>query len=152
MAGYRIVNGLVVPIVNEIEIEGIQEALHSPNEYANEHLQKALRFLSDRESPDFQNSVKESISAVESICRTMVKAKSLGDALKTIEKNVSMQPCFKNGLEQLYAYTNGKNGIRHALLEQSQVTFEEAKFMLVACSAFVNYIVAQVSRAPALME
>ena len=34
------------------------------------------------------------------------------------------------------------SGIRHAkFLEQGKATFEEAKFMLVACSAFVNYII-----------
>ena len=44
--------------------------------------------------------------------------------------------------EKLYAYTNDKRtGIRHALIENTEVpSFEEAKFMIVACSAFVNYI------------
>ena len=44
--------------------------------------------------------------------------------------------------EKLYAYTNNKTtGIRHALMEDTESPgFDEAKFMLVACSAFVNYL------------
>ena len=39
-------------------------------------------------------------------------------------------------------YTNDSNtGIRHALMDGKELPgFEEAKYMLVSCSAFVNYI------------
>ena len=46
-------------------------------------------------------------------------------------------------LIKLYAYTSDENGIRHAEgLFENDVTFEEAEFMLVSCSAFVNYLIA----------
>ena len=43
----------------------------------------------------------------------------------------------------LYGYTSDANGIRHAgNIGGPSSTFEEAKFMLVSCSAFVNYLIA----------
>lgn len=41
-------------------------------------------------------------------------------------------------------YTSDEGGIRHAEgLFESNVTFEEAKYMLVSCCAFVNYLIAE---------
>lgn len=48
------------------------------------------------------------------------------------------------GMECLDGYTSGEAGIRHALLEQdSVVNMEEARFMLITCSAFVNYLISK---------
>jgi hypothetical protein len=41
---------------------------------------------------------------------------------------------------------HGEKGIRHSLLDNaSTVTFTDAKFMLVTCSAFVNYVKGKVA-------
>jgi hypothetical protein len=45
--------------------------------------------------------------------------------------------------ESLYGYTSDANGIRHALMDASTLGFADAKFMLVCCSAFVNFLVAK---------
>jgi hypothetical protein len=44
-------------------------------------------------------------------------------------------------LGNLYGYTSDESGIRHAILESKDIGFAEAKFMLVTCSAFVNFAV-----------
>jgi hypothetical protein len=44
---------------------------------------------------------------------------------------------------KLYGYTSDDSGIRHAILDQPTVGFDEAKFMIVSCSAFVNYLIAK---------
>ena len=52
------------------------------------HLQQALELYANRENPDYRNSIKESISAVESMAR-IVSGKpkaTLHDAFKAIEK------------------------------------------------------------------
>jgi len=49
------------------------------------------------------------------------------------------------GFSSLYGYTSEADGIRHALLEEPHVGFDEAKYMLVSCSAFVNYLIAKIS-------
>ena len=140
-------------ISNQIEIDEINDAVttgisifRSKYKGVNIHLQDALSKLSDKKTPDYRNSIKESISAVEAICRQLTNENTLGDALKKFESNgITMNSQFKAGIEKLYAYTNGKeSGIRHALIEDTQIPgFHEAKFMLVICSSFINFIISK---------
>ena len=41
----------------------------------------------------------------------------------------------------MYGYTSDKDGIRHDFGNDSNVDFEETKYMLVSCSAFMNYLI-----------
>lgn len=103
--------------------------------------------MTDRKKPDYRNSVKESISAVESLCMTLSddpKA-SLGVALNKIEKTHELHPAFKKALSNLYGYTSDADGIRHALLDESNISYSDAKYMLVSCSAFINYVLGKMS-------
>jgi hypothetical protein len=81
--------------------------------------------------------------SVEAICAIIVKDDSatLGAAIKVIEKNFKLHKALKSAFTSLYGYTSDSSGIRHSLLEDDvEVTFEDAKFMLVSCSAFINYL------------
>jgi len=140
MSGYRFVGDILVPITTQEEIQSIDEARSS--DISSFHIDTALKYLSDRKTPDYRNSIKESISAVEAICRKITSESTLGAALNKIESRYGyLNGQFKTGLEKLYAYTNSPDtGIRHALLGDENLKFEDAKFMLVICSAFINYI------------
>ena len=145
--GYRFVNHEIVAITDETEIASINEAVNGPYEFVNFHLSKALSMISDRDNPDYENSIKESISAVEALCEVITgttgKEATLGNTLKTIEKNgVAIHGALKSAFSALYGYTSDANGIRHAGdIGGPASTFEEAKFMLVSCSAFINYLI-----------
>ena len=67
---------------------------------------------------------------------------TLSKAIKRLEDHgVVMHNQFRAALEKLYNYTSDEGGIRHAEgLTESEVTFAEAKYMLVSCCAFVNYL------------
>lgn len=147
MSGYRFEGSKLTPITDDNELSSIAEALN--NDRTKIHMQRALEMLSDRNNPDYRNSIKESISAVEAICRKITGEESLGKALDHIKKHnsVDMNGQFRAGLEKIYSYTNNKEtGIRHALLDENkEITFDDAKFMLVICSAFVNYFTAKAS-------
>ena len=140
--GYRIINNQVVDITNEEEIDEIEKAMDSIFDTVNNHFEKALLFYSDRKNPDYKNSIKESISAVESMCCIICEEKVvLGKALGKLEKNgIYIHGAMKNGFQALYGYASDENGIRHGGIEDKEVTEEDAKFMLVTCSAFVNYL------------
>ena len=143
-SAYRFLNGVVVAITNENELEEVKSVLNDPLfKGASEHIQSAVRMLADRNNPDPRNSIKESISAVESVARLVsqnTKA-TLGDALKTMGKTHELHPAFKEGLLKMYGYTSDGEGIRHSLLEDtSSPSIEEARFFLIACSAFCNYL------------
>ena len=144
--GYRFIDGRIVPITDENEIKSIGDACNNKFEGTRTHIKKAVGFIADREHKDYQNCIKESISAVESICSIVAEQKKslLGDALKNLKKKgVKIHPQLESAFLKLYDYTNSEKGIRHANgMFESDVTFEEAKFMLVSCSAFVNYLTA----------
>lgn len=145
--GYRMIDDKFVAITDPVEIKEIEDSLGIDKyQGTKSHIQKALGFLADREHPDYKNSIKESISAVESICKIIVGRDNatLGDALKILESKRGLKGQLKAGFEKLYKFTNDKGGIRHAEgLFESDVTFEEAKYMLVSCCAFVNYLIAE---------
>ena len=151
VSGYRFIGERIVQITAEEEIADIEEALSGEQtpELVIIHLKSALQLLSDRQSPDYRNSIKESISAVEAIS-SLIAGKdkaTLGAALKKITDKVVLHPALHKAFDSLYGYTSDADGIRHALLEESELDFEDAKFMLVACSAFINYLKVKASKA-----
>ena len=68
-AGYRIVGGEVVDVTSAEEITEIEGALSCGILAVREHIRSAVSLLSERKKPNYRNSIKESISAVESVCR-----------------------------------------------------------------------------------
>ncbi len=144
-SAYRIVDNQVVEITSEVEIKEIEEALQTPLVAVRSHLQTSLSHLSSREKPDYRNSVKESISAVEALARVVCKKPkaTLGQLIKILESHVGIHPALKNAFDKLYGYASDEGGVRHSLLEQDAITKSEATFMLTACSAFVNYVVSK---------
>lgn len=156
LSAYRFVGGKITPMTSEEEISEIEETLEitEPLKAVNTHIKRALDLLADRKSPDYRNSVKESISAVEAISNLIANEKkaTLGQALKAIESKVSLHPALKKAFSSLYGYTSDAEGIRHALLSETNLSFEDAKFMLVSCSAFINYLISKASKAGIKLE
>lgn len=144
LSAYRFVNGTLTQISSKEEVESIEEALSITDTLkpVKTHLNRSLELFSDRKTPDYRNTIKESISAVESYCSILTgKPKAtLGQALKQIEKDNNIHPALKSSFSSLYGYTSDADGIRHALLDDDNLNQEDAKFMLVACSAFINYL------------
>jgi hypothetical protein len=143
LSGFRLVSGIFVDITNEQEIEMLEETLKDTTfAPVSSHLQRALELLADRKNPDYRNSIKESISSVESIARIITdnKKATLGDALKELEKRGELHPALKEGFSKLYGYTNDEDGIRHAMLDEPNITPADAKYFLLSCTSFVNYL------------
>jgi hypothetical protein len=138
-SAYRFVGDDIVEITDKSEIQAIEDALDHPDKPVRIHLQTAIEMLSDKQSPNYRNSIKESISAVEAACRLMTGRDSatLSDALKKI-KNI--HPVLSKAFNQLYGYTSDASGVRHSLIDEESITYADAKFMLVACAAFVSYL------------
>lgn len=145
LVGYRFLNSLVTPITDEAELNAIKQAL-AEDSNARDHLHKAVKLFSDRDAPDYANSIKESVTAVEALCANITgvtgKDSTLGSALQHLtDAGVAIHPALQRAFSNLYGYTSDAMGIRHAgQIDGESATFAEAKFMLVACSAFVNYL------------
>lgn len=148
--GYRMIENQITPISDDIEVEEIKQGLNIQYDGCKSHIKKALTLLSNREKPDYKNSIKESISAVESICKIITKDSkaTLGKAINQLEKNgLNIHPSLISAFSKLYGYTSDEGGIRHAEgLFESKVSFGEAKYMLVSCCAFVNYLLEEYSK------
>lgn len=153
LSGYRFIDKFISPITDTTELKEIEEAIETSRKTkfsaSSIHLETALLKLSNRKNPDYRNSIKESISAVEALAQIIAdnpKAK-LSQALNIIEEKVALHPALKKGFLAIYGYTSDADGIRHALTENSNCDFDDAKYMLVSCSAFVNYLIMKTMKA-----
>jgi len=143
LAGYRFIKSAFVPITDEVEVEAIQKALtEGPFSGVHAHIRMAMEHLSRHENPDYRNSIKESVSAVESMARVVTgnEKATLGDAIALLEKSGRLHHALKKGFSAFYGYSSDQGGIRHAMLDEPNLTVTDAKFFLVSCSAFINYL------------
>lgn len=153
LSGYRIVGDEIVQIIDKKEIKEVEESLLKTRENklntVYKHLESALSKFSNKEKPDYRNSIKESISAIESISKIISgnpKA-GFGEALEMIEKNIGIHKALRKGFLAIYGYSSDSGGIRHAMTDESNpVNFEDAKFMLIACSALINYLIVKADK------
>lgn len=145
LSGYRFVGTVLAPITTKSEIEAIEQAGGSPVEAMREHIRAAAEQLANRKQPDYRNSIKESISAIEALVRLHAGGAKgdLGPLLTQLQQKAGLHPALSQALNKLYGYTSDKDGIRHAMLEVPDLGFDDAKFMLVICSAFANYVQAK---------
>ncbi len=140
---YRIIDNTVTPLTSEEEVREVEQALGLPEKFKPvcNHLEKALDHYSDKKDPDYKNSIKESICAVESLVQILLGKKgTLGDLIKKL----SIHPAMKEGFDRLYGWTSDEGGIRHGKFNEELSAGEpEARYMLVTCSAFINYVIAK---------
>ena len=151
VSAYRILDNLVVPITNKAELKTIEEAKSIPYDSVRTHVSKALALYADRKAPDYENSIKESISAVEAMCCIITgltgAQATLGAAIKKLKDNgVHIHRAMETAFSSLYGYTSDENGIRHGGIDFKNAPAEDAKYMLISCSAFVNYLMEKWSK------
>lgn len=145
-SGYRFIVWQAVPITNPAELELLTQAISSEFDTVNMHFQKAISLYSDRESPDYENTIKEAISAVEAMCCIITNSEgggaTLGSTLKKLRNcGIEIHPALESAFSKLYGYTSDANGIRHGGIDFTNAPEEDAKYMLLSCSAFVNYLI-----------
>jgi hypothetical protein len=143
-SAYRFVGKEIIQITSEVEISEIEEVLTTPLKPVREHLKKALELLSNKKSPDYSNSIKESISAVETVCNLISGEKiALGQCLNKIQTKYKKHSELIDAFNHLYRYASSENGNRLDALKESDIDYDISKFMLVSCSAFINYLISK---------
>ncbi|MBN1593721.1 MAG: hypothetical protein JW941_10810 [Candidatus Coatesbacteria bacterium] len=149
VSAYRFVGDRIAPITNQHEIAEIETAMKSPLMGVRDHIRTALSLFADRENPDYRNSMKEAISAVEAICKIIAfdENATLGQALKAVKQRVGLHPALESGFSSLYGYTCKSDGIRHGLMDESNLCGEDARYFIISCSAFVNYLTEKAQKA-----
>lgn len=153
LSGFRFVQGALAPITDPVEVSEIEYAVETSRRVgllgAQEHIRSAVQLLGKKPNPDYRNAIKEAISSVESAVKQITGSESgtLDRALKDLAARVDLHGALAAGFSKLYGYTSDEDGIRHAILDQPSVGFAEAKYMIVACSAFVNFLIAKAEQA-----
>lgn len=156
LSAWRFVGTYLSRITEEQEIAEIEVSLDlkKPFEYVSYHIETSLKLISNKEAPDYRNSMKESISAVEAMCKMLLGDKNakLIQLLKVLQEKINLHPSLVQAYDKIFGYTSDADGIRHALKEEENVDFEDAKFMLINCSAFINYLKIKASKAGIKIE
>jgi len=101
-AAVRIVDGLITPITDEQQRKEIEIAIQTPLVGVQTQLHNALALLSDHDDPKYSDSIKNSISAVETLCRKITgkNKATLGQALKRVkDAGVQLHPSLERAFE-----------------------------------------------------
>jgi hypothetical protein len=144
LVAYRFIGDEIMPIDSSVEVASVDLALADSSSVAGARhsLERAVRLLADRQNPDYPNSVKESISAVEAITKRITGENTLGAGLKKLQTaGLNIHPALKDGWLKIYGWTSDENGVRHGAIDAATIDQTVAKYMLVSCSAFVSYLV-----------
>lgn len=146
LSGFRLSKNKIIPVTDKILIDEINDAAESTNA-AGKHIENAITNLSNKTNPDYRTAIKESIDAVESICKQITKESAdmdakttLGAALKELKNNgFEVHSALIDGWSKIYGYASD-GGIRHDLEAGASFDQEDAIYFLSTCSAFVNYL------------
>jgi len=147
-SAFRFAGPILVRVTDENQRIEIASSIEQNKSVAvASHIARAAQLYSQQPNPDYRNSIKEAISAVEAAVAFLTGDKPSGVAkpLRGVIEQYVIHPALRDGFEKLYAYTSDAEGIRHALLDDSKLTQADARYMLVSCSAFANYLLAKKS-------
>lgn len=134
----------LIKITDEIELEEINTAIKVSSQYSGveKHLNNARGFFSNREKPNYNKTISESIDAVESLCKILLNddKATLGKAVKELNLHTALE----KSIAQLYGFASDESGIRHSNKSNGKDIDEHtARFILVTCHSIVNYLIAE---------
>lgn len=145
-APVRFVNYQLCPLTNETEIAEVERAAKGEDQFgpAHYHIAQAITHFSQTPTPAYEDCIKQSISAVESVLRiaTGEETAKMASLLNSFEKTYGeMHPSLRVAIDKLYGYASDEEGVRHGATKASTVGEPEARCMLVTCSALTNYLI-----------
>ena len=131
----------LIPISNAEEIAGVSSAQQNPVSTVAAHMNQAVALFADREKPDYANSIKEAVNALEALVQKITGEPK--GTLGQLIKNMKLHSSLREAVSKLYGYASD-GGIRHAKKEDDLVPdFDTAKFVIVTSSALINFITAR---------
>ena len=120
--------------------EAINKAKMSRYEQARTHLKEAADLLYDDNKPNYGGSMMASIKALELVVREITGENDIQKGIGSLgNKGIKLHSQFQQAIINLYRFTSD-DGVRHAHPNPVQNDEETALFMLVVCSAIINFI------------
>lgn len=113
---------------------------------ARKHFDKSLQFFRHPTRPDYENSVKEAVCAVEAAGKALfpiAKASTLGDLVKWLGSTteVSVPKAICQTLTGVYAFRSGGDGVGHGGASGGKATLEVTEYLLAVCASQIIYLV-----------
>lgn len=113
---------------------------------ARRHYEKALQFFRHPSKPDYENSVKEAVCAVEAAAKSLfpiAKSSTLGDFIKWLSNtsDIEVPKALMQTLSGIYGFRNGGDGIAHGGANGGRATVEVAEYILAVCASQIIYLV-----------
>lgn len=110
-------------------------------EAARDHYRKAKRYALGTHK-DSENSIKESISALESVGKVLYpKTATLGDVLKHMKRDESIPKMLVDVIQRFYDYANSEPGVRHGGSKKPNSDELDAELALHLGAAFIRYVI-----------
>lgn len=154
VAGFRFVKSLLVPVTSSTDLNTISTALTTDNGAG--HFQKAVKELAKRKKRNTNQIAIEAILGAESAAKVFVQAKdsqkdpsnkTLGQLIKIIKEDhlLTINNAYSESMSKLYGYLS--DAVRHGNLpdETEEISLAEAIYILESCSAFTNYLTAELA-------
>ena len=138
-------SGTLIAITDEIELVELEQASHLSQQYSSvyKHLEKAKMFFSNREEPDYEKTIVESVHAIESLCKIILNndKATLGQAVKELKLHSALE----QSIVKLYGFASDGSGIRHANKSNTTDCVDEhdARLILVSSHSIVNYLISK---------
>ena len=113
---------------------------------ARKHFDKALQFFRHPTRPDYENSVKEAVCAVEAAGKAlfpMAKAATLGDLAKWLASTdeVSVPKAICQTIVGVYAFRSGGDGVGHGGATGGKATLEVSEYIVAVCASQIIYFI-----------
>lgn len=123
------------------KLQAIENQLTDEFEPAREHYKKAERYSNERPL-DPENSIKEIVSAIESVGRVIYpRATTLGDVVKELRTSKLIPQRLITVVEKFYAYASDEPAVRHGAPVGSRVLLDDAEFAMHLGAALIQYLI-----------
>ena len=145
--GYSIVGNYVTPIVSKEEAEEITKVTSVIDKYdkTKKHVNRALKQLANRNGVDYSIVADQAIKALEATIRVVIGSRNAYEEVLTNHAllNRLFHKSLLEAMRNIYGYAGDR--IRHAEKPSEEpweeVTESEGRFLLVCCSALINYVI-----------
>ncbi|MHB0757010.1 AbiJ-NTD4 domain-containing protein [Polaribacter sp. M15] len=117
-----------------------ENELEDKFEPARNHYKKAINYIFSIPI-DSENGIKEIVSAIESIGRTIYpKTSTLGQVIKELKKESEFPKLLVDVIDKIYIFSNATPSIRHGGTSHSNLKIEDAEFVFYTGVSLIRYL------------
>ncbi|MBH1832045.1 hypothetical protein I5W42_11335 [Stenotrophomonas maltophilia] len=148
--GYELVShpgGWIIEVKYGSVVEEVERAIEATESYPkiNDLIKAARKNLSDPQNIEVENSIKNSMQAIEGFVIEWLdqkhgkKASTLGDAVKILKKMPGFDQHVIESLHQFYIFRNRTPNVGHGSVKNAPVDASEALLFNDMAASFINY-------------